>query len=251
MKCEVATILSNEEIAKDTYRMEMQAEIAADMQPGQFVNIQIDSFFLRRPISICDVIDPQHFVIIYKVVGDGTKRLSLMDKGQTLNVFGPLGHGYPIEEKEDSVLLIGGGVGVPPLYELAKQYRRLDKKVDVVLGFNDRGSLFYEEEFKALGCRVYVATMDGSYGTKGTVMDAIDEAGITTDFVCSCGPVPMLKAVEERYQRGYVSFESRMACGIGACMACIAKDKKEEELYHRICKEGPVFPIGKVAFGWI
>ena len=175
MKCEVATILSNEEIAKDTYRMEMQAEIAADMQPGQFVNIQIDSFFLRRPISICDVIDPQHFVIIYKVVGDGTKRLSLMDKGQTLNVFGPLGHGYPIEEKEDSILLIGGGVGVPPLYELAKQYRRLDKKVDVVLGFNDRGSLFYEEEFKALGCRVYVATMDGSYGTKGTVMDAIDE----------------------------------------------------------------------------
>ena len=174
-----------------------------------------------------------------------------MDKGQTLNVFGPLGHGYPIEEKEDSILLIGGGVGVPPLYELAKQYRRLDKKVDVVLGFNDRGSLFYEEEFKALGCRVYVATMDGSYGTKGTVMDAIDEAGITTDFVCSCGPVPMLKAVEARYQRGYVSFESRMACGIGACMACIAKDKKEEELYHRICKEGPVFPIGKVAFGWI
>ena len=93
--------------------------------------------------------------------------------------------------------------------------------------------------------------MDGSYGTKGTVMDAIDEAGITTDFVCSCGPGPMLKAVEARYQRGYVSFESRMACGIGACMACIAKDKKEEELYHRICKEGPVFPIGKVAFGWI
>ena len=145
-------------------------------------------------------------------------------------------------------LLIGGGVGVPPLYELAKQYRRIDRKVDVVLGFNDAQSVFYADEFAALGCAVHVATMDGSAGVKGTVIDAIDAAGIQIDFVCSCGPVPMLKAVEARYSRGYMSFESRMACGIGACMACVAKDRKEADLYHRICKEGPVFPIGKVEF---
>ena len=146
------------------------------------------------------------------------------------------------------MLLIGGGVGVPPLYELAKRYRRIDRKVIVVLGFNDAESVFYVDAFAALGCAVHVATMDGSAGTRGTVIDAIDAAGIKTDFVCSCGPVPMLKAVEARYSRGYMSFESRMACGIGDCMACVAKDRKEADLYHRICKEGPVFPIGKVEF---
>ena len=163
-------------------------------------------------------------------------------------MFGPLGSSYPIHEEEHEVLLIGGGVGVPPLYELAKQYRIRDARVYVVLGFNDKESVFYENEFQRLGCHVAVATMDGSYGTKGTVMDAIKEHGITTEFTCSCGPRPMLKAVEERYTRGYMSFESRMACGIGACMACVAKDKKEENMYHRICKEGPVFPIGKVEY---
>ena len=146
------------------------------------------------------------------------------------------------------MLLIGGGVGVPPLYELAKQYRNINASVNVVLGFNDQESVFYENEFQRLGCHVAVATMDGSYGTKGTVMDAIREHNITTEFTCSCGPRPMLKAVEAHYTRGYMSFESRMACGIGACMACVAKDKLEENMYHRICKEGPVFPIGKVEY---
>ena len=182
------------------------------------------------------------------MVGDGTKKLSRLPAGHALGVLGPLGSGYPICAEEEAVLLIGGGVGVPPLYELAKQYRRIDRKVDVVLGFNDAQSVFYADEFAALGCAVHVATMDGSAGVKGTVIDAIDAAGIQTDFVCSCGPVPMLKAVEARYSRGYMSFESRMACGIGACMACVAKDRKEADLYHRICKEGPVFPIGKVEF---
>ena len=172
----------------------------------------------------------------------------MMHANHYLDVFGPLGSSYPLHEEEDEILIIGGGVGVPPLYELAKQYRRMNKKVYVVLGFNDADSVFYEEEFKALGCDVSVATMDGSYGIKGTVIDAIKEKDIKADFTCSCGPRAMLKAVEEKYTRGYMSFEARMACGIGACMACVAKDKKEENMYHRICKEGPVFPIGKVEY---
>ncbi|MEG0526618.1 MAG: dihydroorotate dehydrogenase electron transfer subunit [Longicatena sp.] len=247
MQEEVAIILQNEQIAKDTYRMVLQANMSKDMLPGQFVNIKVDGYLLRRPISISSIED-MHFVIVYKVVGDGTKKLTTLTSGQSMNVFGPLGSSYPIHNEEEEILLIGGGVGVPPLFEVAKQYRKLQKQVHVVLGFNDADSVFYEEEFKALGCHVVISTMDGSYGVKGTVMDGIKDANITCDFVCSCGPRPMLKAVEANYQRGYMSFESRMACGIGACMACVAKDKKEENLYHKICKDGPVFPIGKVEF---
>lgn len=247
MQEEVAIILHNEQIAKDTYRMVLQANMSKDMLPGQFVNIKVDGYLLRRPISISSIED-MHFVIVYKVVGDGTKKLTTLASGQSINVFGPLGSSYPIHNEEEEVLLIGGGVGVPPLFEVAKQYRKLQKQVHVVLGFNDANSVFYEEEFKALGCHVVISTMDGSYGVKGTVMDGIKDANITCDFVCSCGPRPMLMAVEANYQRGYMSFESRMACGIGACMACVAKDKKEENLYHKICKDGPVFPIGKVEF---
>lgn len=248
MQEERGLILSNQKIAKDTYRMEIQANIAKDMKPGQFVNVQVEGYMLRRPISICSIEGKNSFVIIYKVVGDGTKKLSTMRRQEIIDVFGPLGSSYPIHEEENEVLLIGGGVGVPPLYELAKQYRKLGTKVYVVLGFNDSDSIFYENEFERLGCEVVIATMDGSYGVKGTVIDAIDARNITCDFTCSCGPRPMLKAVEARYTRGYMSFESRMACGIGACMACVAKDKKEENMYHRICKEGPVFPIGKVEY---
>ncbi|MGX8850666.1 dihydroorotate dehydrogenase electron transfer subunit [Amedibacillus sp. YH-ame10] len=247
MQEEVAIILQNEQIAKDTYRMVLQANMSKDMLPGQFVNIKVDGYLLRRPISISSIED-MHFVIVYKVVGDGTKKLTTLTSGQSMNVFGPLGSSYPIHNEEEEILLIGGGVGVPPLFEVAKQYRKLQKQVHVVLGFNDVDSVFYEEEFKVLGCHVVISTMDGSYGVKGTVMDGIEDANITCDFVCSCGPRPMLKAVEANYQRGYMSFESRMACGIGACMACVAKDKKEENLYHKICKDGPVFPIGKVEF---
>ena len=248
MQEERGLILSNQKIAKDTNRMEIQANIVKDMKPGQFVNVQVEGYMLRRPISICSVEGKNSFVIIYKVVGDGTKKLSTMRRQEIIDVFGPLGSSYPIHEEENEVLLIGGGVGVPPLYELAKQYRKLGTKVYVVLGFNDSDSIFYENEFERLGCEVVIATMDGSYGVKGTVIDAIDARNITCDFTCSCGPRPMLKAVEARYTRGYMSFESRMACGIGACMACVAKDKKEENMYHRICKEGPVFPIGKVEY---
>lgn len=248
MQVETCLIMRNDKIAKDTYRMQLQGKIAQDMKPGQFVNIKVDGYMLRRPISICSVESKNEFVIVYKVVGDGTKVLSELSARRMLDVFGPLGSSYPIHEELDEVLLIGGGVGVPPLYELAKQYRAINKKVNVVLGFNDAASVFYVNEFERLGASVVVATMDGSYGVKGTVMDAIKEKGITCDFTYSCGPIPMLKAVESAYSKGYMSFESRMACGIGACMACVAKDKKEENMYHRICKEGPVFPIGKVEY---
>lgn len=248
MQVETCLIMRNDKIAKDTYRMQLQGKIAQDMKPGQFVNIKVDGFMLRRPISICSIESKNEFVIVYKVVGDGTKALSELSARRMLDVFGPLGSSYPIHEELDEVLLIGGGVGVPPLYELAKQYRAINKKVNVVLGFNDAASVFYVNEFERLGASVVVASMDGSYGVKGSVMDAIKEKGIACDFTYSCGPIPMLKAVESAYTKGYMSFESRMACGIGACMACVAKDKKEENMYHRICKEGPVFPIGKVEY---
>lgn len=248
MEVRKVLVTENIQIAKDTFKMTLESDIARTMRPGQFVNIKIEGLMLRRPISISEVVDRTHFVIVYKVVGDGTQKLSTISPNTELDVFGPLGSFYPIHEDIDEVLLIGGGVGVPPMLELAKKYRKIRRTTYVVLGFNDKESVFYEEEFKKIGCKVFIATMDGSYGTKGTVMDAIEEAGIEATFVCCCGPIPMLKAVEEKYTKGYMSFESRMACGMGACMACIAKDKKEEDMYHRICKEGPVFPIGKVEY---
>lgn len=245
MKEDIGIILSNERIAEDTYKMMIESKLPADMKPGQFVNIKVEEHFLRRPISISSI-DNDSYTIIYKVVGEGTEILSRMKKGMELNVFGPLGSSYPIHEELAAVLLLGGGVGVPPLYEVAKQYRRLNKRVVVALGFNSANACFYEEEFKALGCEVLMATMDGSVGVRGTVLDAVDNAGIDIDFVYSCGPMPMLKAIENRYTKGYTSFEARMACGIGACMGCVCKDKKDETIYYRICKEGPVFEIGKV-----
>lgn len=237
-------ILSNEMLCLDTYKMVIQSSLSEKMTPGQFVNIRVEGCFLRRPISICSI-DEGEYTIIYKVVGEGTEKLAKMQANEHLNVFGPLGSGFPINEVEH-VLLIGGGVGVPPLYEVAKRYRKKGSQVDVVLGFNSSQQVFYEEEFKALGASVVVATMDGSAGVFGTVMDAITQANITSDYVYSCGPMAMLKAIESKYTKGYTSFEARMACGMGACMGCVCKDKEDTAIYYRICKEGPVFPIGKV-----
>lgn len=245
MKEDCGRIISNELIAEDTYKMVIASTLCKEMKAGQFVNIKVAEHFLRRPISISSI-DEASYTIIYKVVGEGTELLSAMTSGMELNVFGPLGSNYPIHEELSAVLLLGGGVGVPPLYEVAKQYRQLGKRVVVALGFNNASACFYEHEFKALGCEVLMATMDGSVGVKGTVLDAVDAAGIDLDFVYSCGPMPMLKAIESRYTSGYTSFEARMACGIGACMGCVCKDKQDESIYYRICKEGPVFEIGKV-----
>lgn len=245
MKLEKSRIKENTCIALDTFKMVLASTLGKEMEPGQFINIKVDGYTLRRPISISDI-EEDTYTIIYKVVGEGTKVLASMQKDDEIDIIGPLGSGFPIHEEQDHILIVGGGVGVPPLYEVAKRYRALHKDVEVVLGFNDQESIFYENEFKALGCKVNIATMDGSYGTKGSVIDAIEAQAISNSFVYSCGPMPMLKALEAKYTMGYTSFEARMACGIGACMGCVCKDKEDGDLYYRICKEGPVFPIGKV-----
>ena len=238
---EFAQILSNVEIAKDIWKMELKTGLAKVAKPGQFIEITVPGFYLRRPISISEIKEDS-LVIIYKVLGHGTDKMTTLSC--ELDIFGPLGNGFPIEDKEE-VILIGGGVGVPPLYETAKQYLAKGTKVHVVLGANDKSSVFYVDEFKALGCSTYVATMDGSLGTKGTALDAIKENDITCDFVLSCGPLPMLKAINDQYSKGYISLEARMACGLGACMGCVVKDVDGHSM--RVCKDGPVFEIGKVA----
>lgn len=245
MREDKGIVVSNKLIAKDTYKMVISSTLAEEMKPGQFVNIKVEGYTLRRPISISSI-DENQYTIIYKVVGDGTKKLSELNTNAVLDVIGALGNPFPIHEEQDHILIVGGGVGVPPLYEVAKRYRALNKDVEVVLGFNDKECIFYEEEFKALGCHVSIATMDASYGVKGTVIDAIKQNKITNNYLYSCGPMPMLKALEDVYTKGYTSFEARMACGIGACMGCVCKDKKDGDIYYRICKEGPVFEIGKV-----
>ncbi len=239
---EDAKIISNVEIAKDIWKMELQTQLTKEAKPGQFIEITVPGYFLRRPISIHEIKE-NSLVIIYKVLGEGTQKMTSMQE-DVLNIFGPLGNGFPIEDKE-AILLIGGGVGVPPLYETAKQYISKGTKVDVVMGANDKDSLFCIKEFEQLGCQVMIATMDGSAGTKGTVFDAIQENGIQTDTILACGPLPMLRSLNTAYKKGYLSLEARMACGMGACMGCVVKDVDGHSL--RVCKDGPVFEIGKVA----
>jgi dihydroorotate dehydrogenase electron transfer subunit len=211
------------------------------VKPGQFVQVQVPGFYLRRPISVCEA-EGNEMTLIYKAVGQGTDAMhATWMQVRQINLFGPLGHGFPIENKD--AVLIGGGVGVPPLAETAKHYLRQGHHVTVVLGFNTKEQIFLDQRFAELGCRVILATMDGSAGIKGTVMDAIHQESIPTDFVEACGPMPMLKAVAAEC-KGYISLESRMACGIGACMGCVVKDPDEESM--RVCKDGPVFEIGKV-----
>lgn len=241
MRCEEAVIIQNTMTAAGTWMMILRTSLAAETSCGQFVQVQVPGFYLRRPISVCRTPDGETMVLVYKTVGEGTARMAEMKAGETVNLFGPLGNGFPVEERD--VLLIGGGVGVPPLLETAARYRRSGHHVTAVLGFNDASGRILEKEFAELGCDVYTATMDGSYGTKGTVMDSIRENHIDERFVMACGPLPMLKAVSESYDEGYVSLEARMACGMGACMGCVVKDQEGGSL--RVCKDGPVFAIGK------
>ncbi len=240
MQVEDAKIISNNLIGKDVYKMVLETSIANKVSCGQFVEVSVPGYFLRRPISVCEV-SGDKLTLVYKVVGDGTKVMSSMKEGQ-VSLLGPCGTGFPVEEKE--VLLIGGGVGVPPLLETAKQYKKLNQKVTLVMGFNSKDDVILEEEFRNIVDEVYIATMDGSSGTKGTVIDAICVNQVTTDFVLSCGPLPMLKAVNEKYTNGYISLEARMACGLGACMGCVVKDTEDQSL--RVCKDGPVFAIGRI-----
>lgn len=226
-------ILSNEKIAKDVYKMVLEGDTQYITAPGQFVNIKISDKYLRRPISVCDC-DDSTITIIYKVVGNGTEEMSQMQAGESLDVLTGLGNGYDIT-KSKKPMLIGGGVGVPPMYMLAKKLIEDGQQVTVILGFNTKDEIFFEQEFKDLGADVYVATADGSYGIKGFVTDAfIDDY----DYFYTCGPLPMFKAVYDKTTTsGQFSFEERMGCGFGACMGCSCKTKYGNK---RICKDGPV-----------
>lgn len=230
-------VVANAPLTRDVYRMVLEGDTQWIIRPGQFVNIELDGLYLRRPISICDW-DEKTITIIYKVVGRGTEQMSKMSVGKELDVLTGLGNGFNAEAECNEALLVGGGVGVPPLYRLAKELLAQGKKVSVVLGFNTAAEVFYADEFRQLGAEVYVSTADGSLGVKGFVTDAIREAKIEFDYFYACGPLPMLKALcDNCTQRGELSFEERMGCGFGACMGCSCKTLTGNK---RICKEGPV-----------
>lgn len=234
MKNSVFEIFENFPLTDDVFQMKLTGDVSDITTPGQFINIKIDSLYLRRPISVCDK-DENSVTIIYKVVGKGTEILSKMQKGEKLSVLTGLGNGYDTSLSGETPLLIGGGVGVPPLYLLAKELIKQNKKVSVMLGFNKKSEVFYENEFKKLGCDVSVTTVDGSYGIKGFVTNAIKDG---YSYFYTCGPEPMLKAVYKSTDTsGQFSFEERMGCGFGACMGCSCKTITG---YKRICKDGPV-----------
>ena len=227
-------IAENVHLTDTVMRMKLLGDVSDITKPGQFINIKLDGFFLRRPISVCDC-DGESVTILYKIVGHGTEAMSRMQEGM-LDVLTGLGNGYDLSKAGDRPLLIGGGVGVPPLYMLARELLEQGKEVTVILGFNTKDEIFYEEEFRALGAKVYVTTVDGSYGIKGFVTNAMSDLDYT--YFYTCGPEPMLRAVyNASATSGQFSFEERMGCGFGACMGCSCKT-----LYgnKRICKDGPV-----------
>ena len=235
MKQSIFKILSNDALTDSVYKMVLSGDTSHITAPGQFVNIRLDGMFLRRPISVCDW-SAQTLTIVYKVVGKGTEAMSRMLPGGELDILTGLGNGYDLSLCGDKPVLLGGGVGVPPMYGLAKKLREMGREVAVILGFNTKSEIFYEEEFKALGCDVTVTTVDGSYGVKGFVTTPMADMHYT--HFCACGPEPMLKAIyKASVTSGQMSFEERMGCGFGACMGCSCKTLTG---YKRICKDGPV-----------
>ena len=235
MKQGIFEILSNEQIAPAVYKIILRGDTSPITACGQFVNIKLDGFYLRRPISICDF-DKETLTFIYKVVGGGTEALSRMKKSECLDLLLSLGNGFDTSKSGQNPLIIGGGVGVPPLYALCKRLIAEGKKPSVILGFNTKTEIFYEDEFKNLGADVTVCTADGSYGIKGFVTDAMKD--LEYDYFYTCGPMPMFKAIESVAKTsGQYSFEERMGCGFGACMGCSCKTKYGNK---RICKDGPV-----------
>ena len=235
MRQGIFKITSNEKIARDIFKMTLSGDTSAIIAPGQFVNIKLDGLFLRRPISVCDCVG-DNLTLIYKAVGRGTEQMSRMKNGDELDLLTGLGNGYNTRTSGDIPLLVGGGVGVPPMYMLCKKLVAEGKKVTVVLGFNSKDDVFYEDEFRALGADVHIATADGTYGTKGFVTDVIKNLQYT--FFYTCGPEPMFRAMHKMMKTpGQYSFEERMGCGFGACMGCSCKTLTGNK---RICKEGPV-----------
>ncbi len=228
-------IKENVALTSNVYKMALKGDTSHVTNCGQFVNIKLDGLFLRRPISVCDC-EGDLLTIIYKVVGKGTEQMSKMVAGEKLDVLTGLGNGYDTSVSGNHPMLLGGGVGVPPMYMLCKKLVSEGKKISVVLGFNKADEVFYEDEFKALGASVAVTTVDGSYGVKGFVTDVMKNADYS--YFYTCGPEPMLRAVYKTSKTiGQFSFEERMGCGFGACMGCSCKTVTG---YKRICKDGPV-----------
>lgn len=231
----IFTIKSQRKIAKDVYEMVLAGNTSAITASGQFVNIKIDGFYLRRPISVCDY-DENTLTLVYKTIGKGTAEMAKYEVGKNLKILVGLGNGYDLSLSGDKPLLLGGGVGVPPMFNLCKKLISEGKKPTVILGFNTKEEIFYEDEFKKLGATVLVTTVDGSYGIKGFVTDAMKDVDYT--YFYTCGPEPMLKAIFNASKTlGQFSFEERMGCGFGACMGCSCKTITG---FKRICKEGPV-----------
>ncbi|MDO4748510.1 MAG: dihydroorotate dehydrogenase electron transfer subunit [Eubacteriales bacterium] len=234
MKQGIFKVAENSALTDSVFRMKLIGDVSDITAPGQFINIKLDGLYLRRPISVfyCDT---ESVTIIYKVVGRGTEQMSLINIGEELDVLTGLGNGYDTSLCSDHAVLLGGGVGVPPLYMLAKKLKDEGKTISVILGFNTKSEIFCEEDFKALTDDVKVTTVDGSYGVKGFVTDALPES---YDHFFTCGPEPMLKAIYKATNTsGQFSFEERMGCGFGACMGCSCKTITG---YKRICKDGPV-----------
>ena len=245
-------IIKKELLAPNIYRMDIAApRVACSAKPGQFISMYTTdgSKLLPRPISICEIDRTRGMLrVVYRVTGEntGTEQFSKLKSGDTIPVIGPLGNGFPVEKAEGkSVFLMGGGIGVPPILELAKQMKC--EKKQIIAGYRDCHT-FLREEFEAAGT-LYIATEDGSVGTKGNVMDAIRENALEADVIYACGPTPMLRAIkkyaEENGIECYISLEERMACGIGACLACVCKSREKDAHSNvnnkRICKDGPVF----------
>ncbi|MBO5234565.1 MAG: dihydroorotate dehydrogenase electron transfer subunit [Alistipes sp.] len=236
-------IVSNRPLTDSVWQMVLAGDTQYLTAPGQFVNIAIEGCYLRRPISVCDY-DGQSIALIYKVVGRGTEIMSRMQAGEKLDVLTGLGNGFSLSAATERPLLVGGGVGVPPLYNLARKLKAAGKRVQVVLGFNRADEIFYADEFEALGVEVHIATVDGSVGVKGFVTDAMK--ALEFDYIYTCGPLPMLKAIYNASEcDGEFSFEERMGCGFGACMGCSCQTTKGSK---RICKEGPVLKRDEIIF---
>lgn len=247
-------VTCQKQIAADIYELTLAGSLVKEMnEPGQFVHLKVSEHtdpLLRRPISICSINQElEQFTMIYRAEGRGTTLLSEKKVGDVVDVLGPLGHGFPIAETKpgETALLVGGGIGVPPLYELSKQLINNGVNVIHVLGFQSKEVCFYEKEFSELG-QTFIASVDGSIGSKGFVTDVIRNEGLTFDTLYTCGPTPMLKALEQEYhdKKVYLSLEERMACAIGACFACVHHVPGDEFSYKKVCADGPVFKIGEV-----
>jgi len=235
MKQGLFSIVENCAIAKNTYRMVLQGDTSAVTNPGQFVNIAVDGQYLRRPISVCDC-EGDTLTLIYKTVGEGTQKLSANRPGDALDILTGLGNGYSLECAGEAPLLIGGGVGVPPLFWLCRKLQQQGCKPTVILGFNSAEEVFYADEFAKFAQKVYITTADGSMGHKGFVTDVMKD--LRYSYFYTCGPMPMFRAIERiAVGSGEYSFEERMGCGFGACMGCSCKTQFRDK---RICTDGPV-----------